>query len=85
MKKSLLAGMLVATALAGFNATDVWAQQDSQTWTVAVHFRYSSGFNYDYVIARGFTTEGLPTMLEACGSSHYIGSAIQYHCFAIPE
>lgn len=87
MKKKLLTGVLVAamTALVGLDSAGVSAQQDSELWSVAVHIRYPSGFIYDHVFATGVSTSDLPTILAECGSSHWVGSPIQYHCYAIPE
>lgn len=89
MKTRLLAGMLVVAmaALIGINSTDVAAQQDSQTWSVAVHIEYPDGFVYDHAFATGVPTSELPSILADCGKSHRFGSgsAIQYHCYPIPE
>ena len=86
MKKKVLAGVFIALAsLVGLTSTGVAAQRGSQLWSVAVHIRYPNGFIYDHAFATGVSTEELPSILQECGSSHWVGSAVQYHCYAIPE
>jgi hypothetical protein len=87
MKKRLRAGVLVIVlaALVGLNPTGVSAQKESQLWSVAVHIRYPDGFIYDHAFATGVSTSELPSILAECGRSHWVGSAVQYHCYAIPE
>ena len=86
MKKKVFGGVLVAALAAlGLNSAVVSAQQASQSWSVAVHIRYPDGFIYDHAFATGVSTSELPTILQECGRSHWVGSAVQYHCYAIPE
>jgi hypothetical protein len=86
MKKKVFGGVLVvALAALGLNSAVVSAQQASQSWSVAVHIRYPDGFIYDHAFATGVSTSELPTILQECGRSHWVGSAVQYHCYAIPE
>ncbi|HEU5255778.1 MAG TPA: hypothetical protein VFU28_07300 [Vicinamibacterales bacterium] len=33
-----------------------FAQPNDQSWSIAAHFRYQDGFEYDYVFARGVPT-----------------------------
>ena len=85
-QKKVLAGVLVIlAALVGLDSTGVSAQQDSQSWSIAVHIRYPDGFIYDHAFATGVSTSELPSMLAECGRAHIGGSAVQYHCYAIPE
>jgi hypothetical protein len=86
MKKKLsgLVGLMLA-ALIGMHVTGVSAQQVSQLWSVAVHIEYADGFIYDHVFASGVPTSQLPTILQECGRGHLGGSAVQYHCYPIPE
>jgi hypothetical protein len=86
MKKGLMQGVFVAalTALVGSQVTGL-AAQGQQLWSIVVHFRYSDGFEFDYVLERGVTTKELPTALADCGRSHWTGSVVQYHCYPVPE
>ena len=87
MKKTLLAGVLAVAlaAMAGIHSTSVSAQQDSQMWSVVVHFEYSNGTSLDYVLARGVPTSRMKSILEDCGRSHWTGSVVRYYCYPIPE
>lgn len=87
MKKTVLSAVLAVAlaAVAGISSAGVSAQQASQTWSVAVHIQYPDGFVYDHAFATGVSTSELPSILEACGQAHMGGSAVQYHCYAIPE
>ena len=86
MKKKLLAGVMVLalSAMTGFS-TGVSAEPASQFWSVAVHIRYPNGFIYDHAFATGVPTAELPSILADCARAHQRGSAVQYHCYAIPE
>jgi hypothetical protein len=86
MNKKLLSLVLaVALAvLAGISSTGVSAQP-AQTFSVAVHFEYADGFNYDIVLATGVPASAMSSMLAECGSSHWTGSVVRYHCYPIPE
>lgn len=85
--KKVLAGAFITTVLAlgGLAPTRVSAHQDSQWWSVAVHIRYPNGFIYDHVFMTGVSTSELPSVLQECGSAHWVGSAVQYHCYPVPE
>ncbi len=87
VKKLLVPGVLAAAiaALIGLQSTAVSAQGASQLWSIVVHFEYQDGFEYDYVIARGVPTETMPSLLADCGSSHWTGSVVRYHCFPVLE
>ena len=86
MKNVLTRGVFVAalTALVGFQVTQV-AAQGQQFWSIVVHFQYPDGFEFDYTLERGVSTENLPAALADCGGSHRIGSVVQYHCYPVPE
>ena len=87
MRKKLLSGVLavVLTALVGINATGVSAQQASQLFSIVVHFRYTNGFSFDYVLAEGVPPSEVHSLLQWCGESHWTGSVVRYHCSAVPE
>ena len=87
VKKLLFRGVFAAAvaALIGFHPTGVSAQSASRLWSIVVHFEYQDGFAYDYVIATGVTTETMPSLLAACGNSHWTGSVVRYHCFPVQE
>jgi hypothetical protein len=86
MKKKLLAAVM-AVALAAMTgiSTGVSAAPASQLWSVAVHIRYPNGFIYDHAFATGVPTAELTSILRDCARAHRGGSAVQYHCYAIPE
>lgn len=84
LKKILTAALLVLGA-AAVTALPTAAAGAARTWSVAAHYQYENGFEFDYVFATGVPTEDLPAMLEACGRSHSTGSVVRYHCFPIPE
>jgi hypothetical protein len=86
-KKMLLPVVFAAAvaALIGFHGAGLSAEGTSRLWSIVVHFEYQDGFEYDYVVARGVPTEMMPSMLAECGSSHWTGSVVRYHCFPIPE
>ena len=86
MKTMLMRGMFVAALAAtmGIQATGV-AAQGEQLWSIVVHFRYDNGFEYDYVLERGVSTQELPAALADCARSHSTGSVVQYHCYPVPE
>jgi hypothetical protein len=86
--KKLLLPCVFAAALATlieFHATEVSAQAAPGLWSIAVHLAYQDGTEYDYVFARDVPTEDMPSILAACGSSHWTGSVVRYHCFPIAE
>jgi hypothetical protein len=87
MKKLLLPGLFAAAlaALIGFQAPTVSAQGASRLWSIVVHFEYQNGFEFDYVIAEGVSTETVPSILAECGQSHWTGSVVRYHCYPVPE
>ena len=86
MKKVLMPGVFVIalTGLIGFHVTGLTAQGQG-LWSIVVHFQYPDGFEFDYVLERGVSTEGLPAALADCGRSHRNGSVVQYHCYPVPE
>ena len=86
MKKALTMGVFAAalTALIGFQASGV-AAQGQPLWSIVIHFQYRDGFEFDYVLERGVSTEDLPAALADCGRSHRNGSVVQYHCYPVPE
>ena len=87
MKKKVLTGVfaIALVALAVFNSVGVSAQPAEQAWSVAVHIAYPDGFIYDHAFATGVATADLPGILAECGKAHRGGSAVRYHCYAIPE
>jgi hypothetical protein len=87
MKTKLLSVALALglTGLIGFPTPELLAQRDGRLWSIAVHFRYIDGFEYDYVIARGVPTREISSYLAECGASHSTGSVVWYHCYPIPE
>ena len=87
MNRRLLVGALVValSLLGGLNAPGVSAHQDSRTWSIAVHIRYPDGFIYDGIFRRGVSTAEMASVLADCGAAHYVGSAVPYHCYPIPE
>jgi hypothetical protein len=50
-----------------------------------VHFQYENGFEFDYVLERGVSTENVGAALAECGRSHRSGSVVRYHCYPVPE
>src|SRR5262245_33287503 len=86
MKNRILTAVLaVALAVsAGVSSTGVSAQP-SQTFSVAVHFEYEDGFNFDYILTRGVAPSEVHAILSDCGGSHWTKSVVRYHCFVIPE
>ena len=88
MKKFLLSCVLaIAVAAVAGISTGVSAQPAAQTFSVAVHIAYPSGFVYEGIFARGVEPSDLQTYLVACNQTHKwgMGSEIHFHCFAIPE
>ena len=79
-------GVLVAalTALIGFHVTGL-AAQGQELWSIVVHFQYPDGFEFDYVLERGVSTEDLPAALTDCGRSHRTRSVVRYHCYLVAE
>jgi hypothetical protein len=86
MKKVLMPGLFAAalTALIGFQAAEV-AAQGPQLWSIVIHFRYSSGFEFDYVLQQGVATADLGEALAECGRSHSTGSVVRYYCYPVAE
>ena len=87
MRKKLLSGVLavVMAALIGIHATGVSAQPASQLFSIVVHFEYSNGFNFDYVLAEGLEASEAHSMLQDCGRSHRTKQVVRYHCYVVPE
>ena len=86
MKKVLMQGVFVAAlaALIGFGATGVAAQRQ-RLWSIVIHFQYQDGFEFDYVLERGVSTEDMAAALAECGRSHRTGSVVRYHCYPVAE
>ena len=86
-RKMLVPGMFAVAlaALMGFHATAVAAQPAPRTWSIVAHFAYQDGFEYDYVVRTGVSTEDMPTYLAECGRSHWTGTVVRYHCFPVLE
>jgi hypothetical protein len=86
MKKVLMQGVFVAalTALMGLGATGV-AAQGQRLWSIVIHFQYQDGFEFDYVLQRGVSTEDMGAALAECGRSHRAGSVVRYHCYPVAE
>ena len=80
--KTLLA--MIVTVAAGL-PSPAMAGAHTRTWSIAVHIQYPDGFVYDHAFATGVPTSELSATLSACGQAHKGGSAVQYHCYAIPE
>jgi hypothetical protein len=85
--KKVLSGVLAVglTALIGLTNAGFAAQQDSRSWSIAVHLAYQNGSEYDYVLATGVPTGDVASYLADCGASHWTGSVVRYHCYPIPE
>jgi len=75
---------VVFTAVFALPATGL-ATGDSRTWSIVAHFRYAGGFEYDYIFARGVSTQDLAPRLAECGQGHQGGPAIWFHCYPLPE
>ena len=87
MKQVVVQGVL-ATALAafvGFLSPGISAAGTSRLWSVVIHIEYDNGFVYEHAFATGVPISTLPSILEACGSSHQFGSVVRYHCYPTPE
>jgi len=74
----------VLTALVGVQVAGLAAQRQG-LWSIVIHFQYRDGFEFDYVLERGVSTEDLPAALADCGRSHRNGAVVQYHCYPVPE
>jgi hypothetical protein len=86
MKKVLLPGVFAAgLASIAVHATAGSAEAAARLWSIAVHIQYQDGSVYEHAFATGVPTEDMPSILAECGRSHWTGSAVRYHCFAIPE
>ena len=83
----LLPGVFAAALAAaiGFHVTAVSAQPAPPTWSIVAHFAYQDGLEYDYVVRTGVATKDLPSFLAECGSSHWTGSVVRYHCYPVAE
>ena len=86
MKNVLMQGVFVAAvaAVIGFGATGV-AAQGQRLWSIVIHFQYQDGFEFDYVLERGVSTEDMGAALAECGRSHRTGSVVRYHCYPVAE
>lgn len=85
VRKMFVSGVFAAAlaTVIGLHATTVSAAPP--TWSIVAHFAYQDGLEYDYVVRTGVSTEDMPSFLAECGSSHWTGSVVRYHCFARPE
>ena len=81
----VVSGVFVAAAavLTGFHASEASAAPPS--WSIAAHFAYQDGLEYDDVVRTGVSTEDVSSFLAECGRSHWTGSVVRYHCFPRPE
>ena len=84
MKLLFAATALGLTSLMALPSAQL-AQQNDHSWSIAAHFRYLDGFEYDYVFARGVPTREISSYLAQCGASHWTGSVVWYYCYPIPE
>jgi hypothetical protein len=86
MKNVLMQGVFIAAlaALIGFGASGV-AAQGQRLWSIVIHFQYQDGFEVDYVLERGVSTQDMGAALAECGRSHRTGSVVRYHCYPVPE
>ena len=86
MKKVLMQGLFVAavTALIGFQVTGV-AASGPRSWSIVVHLEDQDGFELDYVVRQGVSAPELGALLGECGSSHWTGSVVRYHCYPVAE
>lgn len=84
MNSVLLPGLFVVASLIGFQTTEA-AAQAQRLWSIAAHFRYADGFEFDYVIQRGVPASDLGAALGECGASHWIGSVVRYYCYPVAE
>jgi hypothetical protein len=87
MKKTLLSVVLAVAlaAVAGIASTGVSAQEDPDTWSIAVHLRYADGTSYDIVLRTGIPMSDVVEMLQDCARAHWTGSVVRYYCYPIAE
>jgi hypothetical protein len=85
VKKMLLPGVFAAALAAVIGSTTSAVSAAPRTWSIVAHFAYQDGFEYDYVVRTGVSTEDMPSFLAECGQSHWTGSVVRYHCFSRPE
>ncbi len=85
--KSGLLRIVMAAALAALIAIPATrvAAAGEQLFSVVVHIEYPNGFVYEHAFATGVPASDLREFLEACGRGHVGGSAVRFHCFAVPE
>ena len=86
IKQALTQGLFIAALMAviGLGATGV-AAQGQRLWSIVIHFQYQDGFEFDYVLERGVSTQDMAAALAECGRSHRTGSVVRYHCYPVPE
>jgi len=86
LRNGVMAGVLAAALFAptGLQATGASAPLE-KLWSIVIHFQYDNGFEFDYVLRTGVPTAEMPAALEECGSSHWTGSVVRYHCYPVPE
>ena len=88
MKKTVIAGVLaVVLAVAGVYSTNVAAQQRVTDVRSGRPHLVPDGFEYDGIVARGLSASDAMPMVVECNQSHKwgAGSAVRFHCYAIPE
>ena len=87
LKKGLMPTVCATalTALIGLQLAGAVVHAAQPLWSIVVHFQYSDGFEFDYVLERGVPASELGAALAECGRSHRTGSVVQYHCYPIPE
>jgi hypothetical protein len=85
MKHVLMRGALVAalSAVIGLQATV--AAQRQRLWSIVVHLEYQDGSELDYLVQSGIDRAAMADAVAACGSSHWAGSVVRYHCYPVPE
>lgn len=81
----LAAFAAVLTVLIGVQARGTTPVVASRQWSIVVHIEYPDGSVYEHAFATGVPTDLMPSSLEACGRSHWTGSAFRVHCYPVPE
>ena len=88
LRKTLAAGALaLGLLLQAVLPSTASAHAAPRLWSIAAHFRYVDGFEFDYIFATGEPTADLGDALAMCGQSHAYGAGavVSYHCYPIPE
>jgi hypothetical protein len=84
-KKGLMAKACATALLLGLPLATAAVHAAKPLFSIVVHFQYSDGFEFDYVLERGVPASEVGAALAECGRSHSTGSVVQYHCYPIPE